>query len=143
MSLVFIQPIPYIPTKPSTYSKTDNKFAFLSTNYSYLTRLTNVPIFSIATLISSLFLKTTRGSRKYPIPAGVPVKKIVPGSSVVPCERNDICFLIEKIMSFVCPSWTTLPLCIAFMDNVCGSLITAGETRIGPRRNNKQLHLSR
>lgn len=31
---------------------------------------------------------------EYPIPAGVPVKEIVPGSSVVPCERYEICFLI-------------------------------------------------
>ena len=51
---------------------------------SYLTLFTNVPIPPISTLMSPPSLNTTLGSLKYPIPAGVPVMKSVPASSVVP-----------------------------------------------------------
>ena len=91
----------------------------------------NLPIPSISTLISSPWFKTTFGSLIAPIPGGVPVIISDPRSNVVPCDKNAIVSATPKIISFVFESWTTVPLWMALMSRLCGSMCSCA-TRTGP-----------
>ena len=52
--------------------------------------VTSVPMCgSISTANSSVSLRYSLGEKANPTPAGVPVKMMVPGCSVVPCDKNE------------------------------------------------------
>jgi hypothetical protein len=64
--------------------------------------VTSVPMWGkISTANSSPSLRYSFGENEKPTPAGVPVRIIVPGRRVVPCERKDTTFGTEKIRSLV------------------------------------------
>lgn len=101
--------------------------------FSSLTLLKSVPTPPLtSTANSSPSLKYSFGSYPKPTPAGVPVKMMVPGSSVVLRERNEMHFGTEKIRSLIGQSWRTLPFFRPRMCNLAGSGIEEVETRAGP-----------
>ena len=62
--------------------------------------VTSVPICgNISTANSSDSLRYSLGENEIPTPAGVPVKMIVPGCKVVPCDKNETIWGTEKIRS--------------------------------------------
>lgn len=62
--------------------------------------VTSVPMCGrISTANSSPSLRNSLGVYPKPTPAGVPVKIIVPGGSVVPCDKKETIFGTEKTRS--------------------------------------------
>lgn len=67
--------------------------------------VTSVPMYGkISTANSSPSRKYSLGSYPNPTPAGVPVRMMVPGRSVVPCERKETIFGTEKMRSLLAVS---------------------------------------
>lgn len=62
----------------------------------------SVPICGkISTANESPSRRYSLGVKLFPTPAGVPVKMMVPGRRLVPCERKDTIFGTEKIKSLM------------------------------------------
>ena len=76
--------------------------------------------------------KKTGGFIANPTPWGVPVKRTVPGSSVVLPLRNSMSVGTSKIMSLVFQSCIVLPLRRVWMRSAFGSGISSLSTRHGP-----------
>ena len=96
------------------------------------TGLVSLPIFSISIETLSPGLSQRGGFAAIPTPCGVPVRIVVPGSSVVLPLKNSMIEGTSKIMSFVFQSWTAVPFRMVRMVRALGLGISSGVTRHGP-----------
>src|SRR5437867_2893069 len=94
------------------------------------------PMRSTSTVISSPGFIQTGGLRKAPTPAGVPVVRTSPGSSVTISVRNSIRRAAEKIMSDVGEDCICSPFRWDDTCSACGSGISSAVTISGPSGEN-------